>query len=54
MQMLDPRALSSMPPTQTGIPAFSANLLISSEFVMPPTLPGLIFIYLHELIFIIN
>ena len=50
MQILAPSALSSIPPTQTGIPAFSANLLISIEFVKPPTLPGLIFMYLHAFI----
>ena len=45
MQILAPNALSSIPPTHTGIPAFSAILFISKEFVNPPTLPGFIFIY---------
>ena len=47
IQVLTPKALSSIPPIQTGIPASSANLLISREFVIPPTLPGLIFMYLQ-------
>ena len=47
MQVLAPNALSSIPPTQTGMPAFSANLFISIALVRPPTLPGLILIYLH-------
>ena len=50
MHILAPKALSSIPPTQTGIPAFSHNLFISTELVNPPALPGLIFIYLHAFI----
>ena len=45
--MADPTALSSMPPTQTGIPDLKHISCIFTELYKPPTLPGLIFTYLH-------